>query len=135
MGLSYLKTPGSVEEWLKIAELFRRGWNFQNGIGSIDGKGITIQQLCNSGSHYFDYKDQYTVVLLAVFGPNYECLWADIGTNGRAPDGAIWRKSDLELLSNKENQLHLPAAKPLPGRSNLIPFVLTRDNAFGFTTS
>ena len=125
MGPSYLKTPGSVEEWSKIAELFERRWNFPNGIGAIEGKRIIIQQRCNSGSHYLDYKDHYSVILLAVFGPNYECLWADIGTNGRTPDGAIWRKSDLkELLSNKENQLHLPAAKPLLGRSKLIPFFM-----------
>ena len=57
IGSSYLKTPGSVQEWLKIAELFERRWNFPNGIGAIDGKRIVIQQPCNSGSHYFDYKD------------------------------------------------------------------------------
>ena len=76
-----------------------------------DSERIIIQQPCNSGSHYFDYKEHHSIILLAVFGPNYECLWADMGTNGRAPDGAIWRKSDLrELLSSEDNRLHLPDA-------------------------
>ena len=111
LGPTYLKTPDSEEEWSRIAQLFERRWNFPHGIGAIDGKRIIIQQPCNSGSHYFDYKEHHSIILLAVFGPNYECLWADMGTNGRAPDGAIWRKSDLrELLSSEDNRLHLPDA-------------------------
>ncbi len=89
----------------------------------------------NSGSHYFDYKDHHSIMLLAVFGPNYECLWADIGTNGRAPDGAICQRSDLkEMLASKENKLHLPPMRQLPMRSKAVPFVLTGDDAFGLTT-
>ena len=121
LGPTYLKTPDSEEEWSRIAQLFKRRWNFLHGIGAIDGERIIIQQPCNSGSHYFDYKEHHSIILLAVFGPNYECLWADMGTNGRAPDRAIWRKSDLrELLSSEDNRLHLPDTKPLPMRSKQI---------------
>ena len=135
LGPEFLKTPDSEDEWCAISHQFAQRWNFPNGIGAIDGKRIIIQQPTNSGSHYFDYKDHHSVILLAIFGPNYECLWADIGTNGRAPDGAIWQKSDLKaLLSSSENKLHLPSKRPLPMRSKPIPFVLTGDDAFGLTT-
>ena len=131
----FLKTPDSEEEWSLIAQNFSQHWNFPNGIGAIDGKRIIIQQPMNAGSHYFDYKDHHSIILLAVFGPNYECLWADIGTNGRAPDGAIWQRSDLKaMLGSKENKLHLPSMTPLPMRSKPVPFVLTGDDAFGLTT-
>ena len=35
----------------------------------------------SSGSYYFNYKHTHSVVLLAVVGPDYECIYADIGTN------------------------------------------------------
>ena len=88
---------------------------------------MLIEQSSNSGSHYFDYKSHNSIILLAVFGPNYEVLWADVGTNGRATDGAIWQRSDFKrLLSSKENELNLPQPKPLP--------VLTGDDVFRLTS-
>lgn len=68
----YFKTPNSEEEWQKMAEKFNSRWNFPNGIGAIDGKWINVQQPNNSGSHYYDYKGNNSVILLAVFGPDYE---------------------------------------------------------------
>ena len=90
LGPTYLKTPDSEEEWAKVANVFETRWNFSNGIGAIDGKRIIIQQTSNAGSHYVDYKNHNSIILLAVFAANYECLWADVGTNGRALDGEIW---------------------------------------------
>lgn len=76
-----------------------------------------------------------SVVLLAVFGPDYECLWANVGANGRASDASIWKSCDIKLaLSSEANSLNLPSPKPLPGRSQKVPFVLTGDDAFSLTT-
>lgn len=70
-----------------------------------------------------------------MFGPNYECLWANVGANGRASDATIWNSSDIKLLLNSEtNPLNLPSPKPLPGRSRKVPFVLTGDDAFSLTS-
>ena len=30
---------------------------------------------------------------MAVTGPNYECLYYDIGTNGRVNDGGVWESA------------------------------------------
>ena len=73
-------------------------------------------------------------MLLAVFGPEYQCLWASVGMNGRSPDSAIWQKSDLKAaLSSVENHLSIPPPKALPGRSKPLPYVLTGDDAFALT--
>ena len=53
---------------------------------------IILQQPDIAGSHYFDYKSNNSVTLLATIGPNYECHWADMGKNGRTPDGGIWQR-------------------------------------------
>ena len=57
-----LKLPSTSEGWLHLANLFEKRWNFPNGIGAIDGKGINIQQPGNSGSHYHDYKGHNRVL-------------------------------------------------------------------------
>ena len=82
-------------------------WNFPNGIGAIDGKRVIIQQQPDAGSHYYDYKGHIGIILMAAFGPNYKCLWADVETNGCACDGSIWNNSDLKrLLSSQTNDLN-----------------------------
>ena len=68
---------------------------------------------------------------MAIFGGDYECLWADVGANGRASDGGVWQRSDLKSLhSSEDNPLNLSDPKPLPGRAMPVPYVLTRDDAF-----
>lgn len=134
MGPTNLKTPSSTNEWLAIASRFEYCWNFPNGIGAIDGKRIIIQQPCNSGSHYYDYKGHNSIILMAVFGADYQCLWADVGTNGRAADGTVWQKSILKnSFSSEGNVLNLPPPRALPGRTRQLPYVLTGDDAFGLT--
>ena len=130
----YFRTPDTQEEWKDISEKFASKWHFPNGIGAIDGKRIVIQQPANSGSHYYDYKGNNSIILLAVFGPDYECLWASVGTNGRSSDAAIWQKADLKVaLQNPDNPLQLPNPKALPGRKMKVPYVLTGDDAFSLT--
>ena len=75
------------------------------------------------------------MILQALVGPKYEILWADVGCNGRASDGTIWKKSDLKNhLSSAENGLHVPPSAPLPGRELAVPYVITGDDAFGLKT-
>ena len=130
----FLKLPSTPEEWLYLASIFEKRWNFPNGIGAVDGKRITIQQPGKSGSHYYDYKGHNSLILLAAVGPQYEILWADVGANGRVSDGTVWQKCALkQALTADGNPLNLPQPKPLPGRSKPVPFVLTGDDAFALT--
>ena len=105
----YLKVPTTTEEWIKITDEFQKKWNFPNCVGAIDGKHIVMQPPANSGSYYFNYKHMHSIVLLAIAGPDYECLYADIGTNGRISDGGVWNKSSLaHAIENRD--LCLPEA-------------------------
>ena len=85
------KFPSTHEEWSNISDHFERRWNFPGCVGAIDGKHVVIQPPAN----YYNYKHNNSIVLLAVAGPNYECVYADVGTNGRISDGGVWNKCSL----------------------------------------
>ena len=84
---AYLKTSNTVEEWLLISEKLSQRWNFPNMIGAVDEKHAILQQPCNSGSHYRNYKGTDRIILIAVVGPEYQFLFADVAMNGRNSDG------------------------------------------------
>ena len=51
LGETYLKTPNTTDEWVKILRKFKERWNFPNGLGGVDGKHIVLQQPKSSGLH------------------------------------------------------------------------------------
>ena len=53
----------------------------------------------------------------------------DIGCNGRISDGGVFRKCSLSKAL-EEKSLNIPAPRTLPGRSDLIPYMLVADEAF-----
>ena len=88
----YLKVPSRQKEWLEIALKFEEKWNFPNCVGAIDGKHSVMQPPANAGSYYYNYKNTHSIVLMAVAGQDYECHYADVGTNGRISDGGVFNK-------------------------------------------
>ena len=129
LGPEYLKVPSSNEEWENVSYLFEDRWQYPNCIGAIDGKHVRIKPPPGSGSHYFNYKKWHSVVLIAVAGPNYECLYADVGTNGRVSDGGVWSKCNL-LQSLENGTMGVPQGRPLPFGKDPVPYVLLGDDAF-----
>ena len=53
------------------------------------------EKLALTGSYYYNYKHTHSIILLAIAGPEYECLYADIGSNDRVNDSGVWNKSSL----------------------------------------
>ena len=88
-----------------------------------------MQQPSNSGSHCRNYKETDSIVLLAMIGPEYEFLYADVGINGRNSDGGIWGRCPLKKAL-EENLLNIPEPKQLPDRIVKTPYVCTGDDAF-----
>ena len=125
----YLKTPSTADEWERISSKFNERWEFPNCLGAIDGKHVVMQPPPESGSQFFNYKHTHSLVLLAIAGPDNECLFADIGTNGRVSDGGVWNKSKIaQMIENK--QIELPADRCLPFGSKKLPHVFIADDAF-----
>jgi len=82
--------------------------NFPNCCGSMDGKHVIIRCPPKSGSDYFNYKKDFSIILFAIVDSNYNFLYIDVGTNGRANDALVFSKSALnEAL--QQNLLNIPA--------------------------
>ena len=120
LGLVYLKVPSSEDEREKLAKEFEEKWQYPNCIGAIYGKHVVMCLPPGSGSHYFNYKRSHSVVLMAVAEPNYEVVYADVGTNGRISDGGVWNKSSL-MKSMENGTQHSPDPKPLPFSTEPVP--------------
>jgi hypothetical protein len=82
-------------KWGKIAACFEKRANFPSRIGAIDGKHIRVVKPEKSCSLYFNYKNFFSVVLLAVADSDYQFLYVDIGSFGKDSDSYIFQKSDF----------------------------------------
>jgi len=101
------------EETLKqTADGYYRRWHFPHCSGSINGKHIRIICPGNSGSRYFNYKDFYSIVMLALVDYNYKFL-AVVGSYGTEGDAGIFAKSPLG--NNLSRAIKFPPPGPLPG--------------------
>ena len=117
------------EQWKVISSGFFHRTGFPNCIGAIDGKHIQIQAPANSGSMYFNYKNTFFTVLLALVDAQYNFIAVDVGCYGKNSDGGILAHSNLgEVLQN--GTFRLPPDEPLPGTSLSAPYVIVGDEAF-----
>uniref|UniRef100_A0A182NIQ5 DDE Tnp4 domain-containing protein n=1 Tax=Anopheles dirus TaxID=7168 RepID=A0A182NIQ5_9DIPT len=127
------RLPSTQEEWLRVEEEFSGKWKFPHAIGAIDGKHVAIKAPARSGTEYYNYKQFFSIVLLAVVDANCNFMFADVGCKGRISDGGILRTSRLYNMLEK-NELQIPQAAVLRDSSSIrIPYMLLGDKAFGFT--
>lgn len=123
--------PTSSEEWLVVAQGFENTWQFPHCLGALDGKHIKIQAPINSGSEFFNYKSNFSIILLGVADSDYNFLFADIGTHGRMSDGGVFNDS---LLQHKLQEIDkFPQSSSLPGRNLPVPYVFVADAAFALS--
>ena len=123
-----LQASSTPEEWQKVSKKFEIKWNFPKCLGAIDGKHILVQAPQNSGSYFFNYKGQYSTVLMAVVDAEYKFLIATVGVNGRVSDGGVFRATGVSnFIENASNTLEKTS---LPGRKLRIPYTFVADDAF-----
>ncbi|XP_035228655.1 protein ALP1-like [Stegodyphus dumicola] len=127
-----MDTPTSNKHWEEIATDFYLKWNFPMCFGALDGKHIKIKPPPGSGSMYYNYKGDFSIVLLALVDANLKFIYVDVGTNGRISDGGVWDKSKLKSLVERD-ELFLPAPNTLPGTDVNVPYVIVADDAFPLT--
>ncbi|KAH7705181.1 nuclease HARBI1-like protein [Aphelenchoides avenae] len=129
---TYLRTPRSEEEWLRVAQDFELQWQVPHALGCIDGKHVKIVAPAKSGSTYYNYKDSFSIVLMGLCDANYRLLYVDVGSYGHNSDGGIYDSSSLKAKLDS-GALNLPAPRPLPGQQYRLPYFFIGDGAFALT--
>ena len=124
-----MQVPKTADEWKTIADGFYRKWNFPNCLGAVDGKHIAITKPPDTGSFYYNYKNFFSVVLMAVVDSNYDFIMADVGINGRFSDGAVFQHTSFGKAFY-ENSLSIPEPDLLPESEKILPYVFIADDAF-----
>ncbi|KAH9638482.1 hypothetical protein HF086_016807 [Spodoptera exigua] len=126
--------PVPTENHLKqVTSDFWNRWNFPNTFGAIDGKHVRVKAPNNSGSLFFNYKEYYSIVLLAIVDANYKFIAVDVGSYGKEGDSGIFQKSCIgkKIARNKFNA---PKPANLPGTDIMLPHFLVGDEAFALDT-
>ena len=119
------------EIWESIASDFETITNFPHCIGAVDGKHVRLTCPFRSVSMYFNYKDYYSVVLMAVADSKYRFVFVNVGSYGKDCDSSIFKRSSL-WQSIESNIQPLPEDKCLPGtESSKLPYFFVEDEAFG----
>lgn len=100
-----------------------------NYVSSIDGKHVRIKAPKHSGSLYFNYKDYYSIVMLALVDADFKFVTVDAGSYGKEGDSSIYRKS---MIGKKiaRNYFNIPESKVLPRTTINLPLFLIGDEAF-----
>lgn len=104
-------------------------WDFPHCIGALDGKHVVMIAPPSSGSTFYNYKGQHSIVLMAIADAEYKFLYVDVGCNGRVSDGGVFNKCSFARAMGNDG-LNLPDASPLLGREMKVPFMLVADDAF-----
>ncbi|XP_032687796.1 protein ANTAGONIST OF LIKE HETEROCHROMATIN PROTEIN 1-like [Odontomachus brunneus] len=114
-------SPPTEQQWIHIANNYWKRGHMPNCFGAIDGKHIILKCSPNSGSSYYNYKKQHSIILMAVADYRYKFTLVDIGAYGGNSDGGIFADSEIgERLRN--NNLNLPnGTAALPGCDIAIP--------------
>ena len=72
----------SKEQWGKIACEFNEKWQSPHCVGAIDGKHMNIRAPPNTGSEYYNYKNHFSIVLLAIADANAQFITFQLGDAG-----------------------------------------------------
>ncbi|GBN74709.1 hypothetical protein AVEN_224459-1 [Araneus ventricosus] len=119
------------EKFDSMALFSKSDANFPHCLGAVDGKHIRIICPMNSGSMFFNYKDYYSVVLMAVADATYRFVYLKVGSFGRDCDSTIFKQSTILNAIIKKTRCNYQK-KNLPGsESPKIPYFFVGDEAFG----
>lgn len=123
--------PNIPDEWLQIASGFEQKANFPHCIGAVDGKHIRVKKPANSGSLYFNYKEYFSIVLLAIVDSDYRFIFVNVGSYGKECDSSIFKETAF-WKKMVQGTLNLPTPKPINPESQIdLPYVLVGDEGFG----
>ena len=127
---TYMRPPTEAN-WNRIEYGSRTRWNFPNCCGAIDGKHVALWSPPNSGSLYFNYKNHFSVVLMALVDDSYKFIYVDVGNYGSNSDSGIFKNYHFGQHF-MQGLLNLPGRKLLPGfpETGLLLHCFVADEAF-----
>lgn len=133
---THVRLPDTQEKWLEVAHEFEERWNFPHCIGAIDGKHIRITNPKLAGSHFYNYKKFFSMVLMGVVDAQYRFMYIDVGAVGSESDGGVWAKTQLSgMLQDNEANLPQPTTLPnTPQTSKRVGYFFVADDAFPLRT-
>ena len=133
----YISCPKSEADWLVISDQFEEMWNMPHTIGSIDGKHIRIECPKLSGTHYYNYKGFYSIVLLAVCDARYCFTVFDLGQYGSNNDSGVLANSSMGEKFEYD-ELNVPASSDRSYDGTLsvgsLPYFLLGEEIFPLKT-
>jgi hypothetical protein len=114
---------------LEVAVGFQEHWNFPHCVGALDGKHVVIVKPSKSGSIFRNYKQTFSIVLMAIVDANYRFIYANVGAQGRMSDGGVYSQCTFSSLFD-EKALGLPDPSRITDSEIIMPYVLVADEAF-----
>lgn len=103
-------------------------------LGAIDGKHVRIKAPANSGSLFYNYKQYFSLVLLAVADARSRMVYFHMGSYGHESDAGIFDRSDFARRM-RAGQLSLPPPAKLPGSDKVLSHYFVGDCAFPLSTT
>lgn len=129
----YLKFPETRDDWSKVSEGFWNKWQFPNCLGAIDGKHFKIRCPNKTGSLYFNYKNEFSSLVLAMCDSSYLFTYVEVGSYGREGDAGVFSRSNL-YQNLEQNTLNIPESTQIPGTDISLPYSIIGDEAFPLKT-
>jgi len=116
--------------WIRTADEFYERTNFPNCIGAVDGKHIRIGKPNESESQFFNYKNFFSTVLMAMADADYSFISVEVGAYGSSSDSDVFQNSTFGKLL-ESNKLNIPDPRVLPSDAEglSMTFVVVGDEA------
>ena len=92
----YLRCPTTPDEWKELEREFGIRWNVPHALGALDGKHVALKKPKNTGALYHNYKEFFSIVMLALVDGQYKFRWVDAGTAGSCSDAQIFNACQLK---------------------------------------
>ena len=128
------KSARDKNDWIRTADEFYERTNLPNCVGAVDGRHIKIRKPNESGSQFFNYKNFFSTVLMAVADADYCFISVEVGAYGSSSDSNVFKNSTFGKLL-ESNKLNIPEPRVLPSDAEglSMPFLPTGDEAFALS--
>lgn len=127
--------PPLTVELLEESDVEFVQWvNFPHCVAAIDGKHVRVIKPEGSASVNFNYKNFFSILLLAACDSNYKFLYIDVGTPEKSDDSTTLKNSRLNKML-QSNKIKLPPPRPLSEQrtDRVSQYVLIGDEGFGLS--